>query len=360
MDTGLKYLNLANWIRENIENNTFKVGEKLISENQLCERFAISRQTVRQAIAILEKEGLVTRRRGSGTYINDSGKEKSPLTGNIGLITTYLDDYIFPSIISGVEKVLSKKNYNMLLRLTRNKVHNERLQLLTLLDSDVDGLIVEGTKTALPNPNLDLYRKFLEHDIPVIFINAYYPEMPCNFIVNDDVLGARLATRSLIEHGHEKIAGIFKHDDLQGNWRYKGFIDEMYEHNLPVDDQRLLWFSTESQDDLFTLEKLPFLMKIIKDSTAVICYNDQIAMKLIQLINQDFPPRGLSFVSFDNSPLGNMSVIPLSSITHPGKELGKMAAESILTMIENPSYKVCHTFEPLLVQRDSIHKIAQD
>ena len=171
LDTSLpKYLAIAAWMKKNIQSNHFKYGEKLISENQLCEKFSVSRQTARQAVATLEQEGLVTRRQGSGTYINRLNPTNKPATHHIGVITTYLDDHVFPYIISGAEKILSKKNYNMTLRLTRNKVHNERTQLLSLLESDIDGLIVEGTKTALPNPNQDVYAKFYERNIPIVFM----------------------------------------------------------------------------------------------------------------------------------------------------------------------------------------------
>ena len=350
-----KYLAVAEWIKENIQNNNLKPGEKLISENKLCEKFGISRQTARQAIAILEKENLVNRIQGSGTYINDIIQKKASY--NIGMVTTYLDDYIFPTIVSGIEKVLSQNNYNLTLRLTRNKVHNERTQLKSLLDSNIDGLIVEGTKTALPNPNLDIYQEFYDSGIPVIFINAHYPSLDCNYIINDDVEGGKMATRYLIETGHQHIAAIFKHDDLQGTLRYKGFLDEMYEKNLTIDEHCLIWYSTESQEDLFSLEQLPFLLKKLKNCSAVICYNDQIAMKLIQLFSQTELniPQDLSLISFDNSSLAEMASVPLSSITHPGKELGKLAAESILKMITNPQYTLKHIYRPSLIIRNSVH-----
>jgi len=354
-----KYIAISNWIKENIDNNTFKDGEKLISENQICERFDVSRQTARQAVLILEQNGLVTRKRGSGTYITKTVQTSKPMSHNIGIMTTYLDDHVFPYIISGAEKVLSKADYNMTLRLTRNKVHNERTQLLSLLDSEIDGLIVEGTKTSLPNPNLDVYQKFYEKNIPVIFINAYYQALSCNYIVNDDVLGARLATRHLIENGHKRIFGIFKHDDQQGENRYKGFIDELYDQNLSVDDHMIMWYSTESEDEYFRSNQLQILAEKLKKCTAVICYNDQVAMRLIQFFNQSTIniPKDLSIVSFDNTNVAEYASVPLTSVVHPSKEVGKLAALSILTMIENPLHTVNHTFSPDMVIRESVTKL---
>lgn len=353
-----KYLGVAEWMKQNIYNNTFKAGEKLISENQLCDKFSISRQTARQAIAVLEKEGLVIKKQGSGTYVNHITSENKVQSKTIGLVTTYLDDYIFPTIISGVEKVLSQNGYNTTLRLTRNKVNSEREQLLSLLKSDIDGLIVEGTKSALPNPNLDIYNQFTQRGIPVVFINSYYNSLNCNYIVVDDELGGEIATRYLIEKGHEKITGIFKYDDLQGNLRYKGFLSEMYKHHLSVDESAIIWYSTENMEQQFSPQNLEHLLNKIENSTAIVCYNDQIAMKMIQLLSNTTikVPADLSLVSFDNSSLSQIGTVPLTSVTHPAKELGKLAAESILTMIKNPHYEIKHIYQPELIIRDSVQK----
>lgn len=353
----LKYKQIAEWIRERIQDGTFSSGEKLLSENQLCEKFSISRQTARQAIQILVDDGLVSPKKGSGTFINDLPK-KGQKTQTIGVMTTYLDDYIFPRIISGIEKVLSQSGYQMTLRLTRNKVLNERSQLENLLASHIDGLIVEGTKTALHNPNLDIYQKFYEQGIPVIFINAYYQDLPCDYIVNGDEEGAQLATRRLIQCGHKKIAGIFKHDDLQGKLRYKGFLNEMYGQGLSIDDQAILWYSTENEEDVFNANNFPYLLKKFENCTAVICYNDQIAMKLIQIFNSSTLsiPEDLSLVSFDNSPLAEISSIPLSSVTHPSLKLGSLAAESILKKITDPNFNIQHVFVPEFMERTSLAK----
>ncbi|MBQ8993091.1 MAG: GntR family transcriptional regulator [Turicibacter sp.] len=354
-----KYLAVAQWIKQNIQTNHFKAGEKLISENQLCEKFSISRQTARQAIGILEKEGLIIKKQGSGTYVNEHLPQSKTISKNIGLITPELDDFIFPSIISGIEKVLSKNGYHTNVRLTHHKINNEREQLLSLLNSEIDGLIVEGTKSALPNPNLDLYRQFIEENIPVIFINNYYQSLDCNYILVDDEEGGRLATRYLIEQGHKRITGIFKYDDLQGNLRYKGFLTEMYQQQLQVDESTIIWYSTENMNQQFCIENLPSLLKKLNQSTAIVCYDDQIAMKLMQLLasNEQYIPKDLSIVSFNNSSLSQLATVPLSSITHPKEELGKLAAKSILKMIENPLYKIKHTYRPELIVRQSVKKI---
>lgn len=63
------YYQLVGIIKRNITGGILKPGELLPSETEICEAYHVSRTTVRQALSALESEGLVTRRRGRGTYI---------------------------------------------------------------------------------------------------------------------------------------------------------------------------------------------------------------------------------------------------------------------------------------------------
>lgn len=58
-----KYVELVNWIREQIDGKKFLPGQRMYSENRLKEMFHVSRQTIRHAIGILEEEGVLVRKR---------------------------------------------------------------------------------------------------------------------------------------------------------------------------------------------------------------------------------------------------------------------------------------------------------
>ena len=153
-----KYRFREETIKEKIKNGAYAPGERMESENRLSEEFGYSRQTVRQALSVLEREGLIERRRGSGTYI--STESRRPARGNnVAIVTTYISDYIFPTIIRGIEETLTGAGYSLTLGVTNNHVEDESRILQSLISRKTDGVIVEGTKTAFPNPNVELYRK---------------------------------------------------------------------------------------------------------------------------------------------------------------------------------------------------------
>ena len=67
-----RYLQIAETLREEIRRGDHPVGRHLPAEAALCERFGISRFTTRGALRLLEEQGLITRRRGSGTTVRSS------------------------------------------------------------------------------------------------------------------------------------------------------------------------------------------------------------------------------------------------------------------------------------------------
>ena len=63
------YIQIHDQIKANIENETYKIGDRLPSERELAKQFGVSRMTLRQAIQTLADEGILERKIGSGTYV---------------------------------------------------------------------------------------------------------------------------------------------------------------------------------------------------------------------------------------------------------------------------------------------------
>ncbi len=73
------YLQVATALREEIVSGVFPVGALLPTEDKLCERFSVSRYTVREALRLLRDDGLVSSRRGAGTVVIPPGAAGSDI-----------------------------------------------------------------------------------------------------------------------------------------------------------------------------------------------------------------------------------------------------------------------------------------
>ena len=97
-------------------------------------------------------------------------------------------------------------------------------------------------------------------------------------------------------------------------------------------------------------------MKRIKDCSAVCCYNDQIAVKVIKVLekNDISVPDDISVTGMDNSTLAELCIPPLTSVYNPISLLGETAAKNLLSLIEDPSFNAEVLFRPVVIERSSV------
>lgn len=333
-----KYVQIASSIRAQILEGAYQSTMRLPTEMELAASYQVNRQTVRRALAVLTEDGLIERHQGSGSYI----KDLSPAHGtSIAILATYINDYIFPSILQDAQTVFAHNGYSTMVYCTHNQVNMEREILKSILSSSVCGLLVEGTKTALPNPNLDLYEHLHKAGIPVLFLHGTYAALPNTVCVSDDDFhGGYLLTQFLLQKGHTRIAGIFKSDDIQGHNRYFGFLSALRDAGLPLPDPQILWYSTEEKKQILKDDNDSVLQDFVKHSiqgaTAVICYNDEIGFALVKLLLSMGirVPENMAVVSFDNSTYSEFSNVKITSLAPGSKHIGRIAAERLVDMLQ--------------------------
>ncbi len=364
-----KYYKLMEYLRDEMLTGHIMPGEKIPSENELANKFSLSRHTVRKSIALLANEGLLYTEHGRGTF--SSGiLRKSKDSRNIGVITTYISEYIFPQVIDGIDEVLSHYGYSIILKNTGNDFFKEVACLKDILGKDIAGLIVEPTRSALYTQNIKYYETLDSYNIPYVFIHGCYEQLgrkPC--VLLDDTGGMYDLVMYLVKTGHRNICGIFKADDVQGLNRHKGYVKALSESGLVYDPEKVIWFHTEDR----ATKPFAALQTIISGGSeidAVTCYNDEIACETVRLLTgmARKVPQEISVTGFDDSYLAESGPVKLTTVRHPKKDLGREAASMVLQLISagkagtiasgdvSPNYPeepTVRVFKPELVLRDS-------
>jgi GntR family transcriptional regulator len=70
------YIQVATLLRNRIADGQFRAGQKMPTQEELEQEFGVARVTVRQAVQLLEKEGLVHRQQGRGTFVTPHMPER--------------------------------------------------------------------------------------------------------------------------------------------------------------------------------------------------------------------------------------------------------------------------------------------
>ena len=355
-----KYFTLMEELKEEIISGRIQPGEKLPSENQFTVQYSLSRHTVRKALSLLEQEGYIEACHGKGTFCSEKMRHMKK-SRNIAVVTTYISDYIFPRLIQGMDNVLSEQGYSIILKNTGNSRQKEAKCLEELLQKDIDGLIIEPSKSQLSCRHPGLYENLEKYQIPYIFIQGIYTEMKDKpHILMDDARGGYLVTKYLLEQGHRRITGFFKADDIQGIQRHKGYVRALQEAGIPYDPDLVVWFHTEDR------RSKPSMMvkEMVKTGSlphGIVCYNDQIAVQVIESLEDCGlqVPKDISVTGYDNSLYAQRGT-GITTNAHPQERLGEMAAELILEKINGVSEedsKVERLIQPELIVRGSCRRL---
>ena len=347
-----KYVQISEYFKVKMLDGSIGYGDKLMSESEIVEHFKVSRHTVRQALMQLEKEKFIYKEQGRGAFC--CYKEKNRVSKNIAVLTTYISNYIFPPIISGIEEVLSSSGYTLSLYNTNNEKAKEGEYLKKIIDSEFSGLIIEPTMSALTNVNSDLYRELEEKSIPYIMINAKYDDLKAAYVVMDDIAGGYGLTKYLLQMGHKNIAGIFKTDDLQGIKRQEGYLSALETAGTEIEEEYIGKYVT-GQESFLPYEFISNLLRKENKPTAVVCYNDQVAFYVLQAARDAGlrVPEDISIVGYDDSDIATATEVKLTTVRHPKEEMGRRVARFLINMIEQGEKNPFFVYRPELIVRNS-------
>lgn len=347
---------IENYYINLIEENKVSAGEQLPSENEIAAFFNVSRHTVRQALNYLVQEGWIYKERGKGSFF--SNKRENEKKKNVAVLTTYISDYIFPRIISGIEEELRKKGYNLLLFSSNNDIENEKVCLENIINQDISGLILEPAQSSINTLSHECMEKLEKNNIKYIEINANCDGEESAYIIVDDEQGGYKLTHYLLELGHRNIAALLKVDDLQGERRRKGYIEALNEYDINFNKSIVGEYITDNRD-MYVDQFVRNILKLEDRPTAIVCYNDQIALRVINNLRKEgiSVPVDISIVSFDDSSLAISSDIKLTTIKHPKRDMGVQAAKCIIDMIESRIEKPQYIYPAELIVRDSCKRL---
>ena len=178
--------------------------------------------------------------------------------------------------------------------------------------------------------------------VPCVFFNGFYQELPGSvYVVTDDRAAGYDAVKVLLGAGCTRLGGIFKSDDRQGHERYAGFAKGLSQAGGVLNDDNVVWYSTGDKADLFHGDMAHHVIQSLKNCDGVVCYNDQIAYGLIELLrNHGFHvPQEISVVGFDNASVSDYSPVKITRYLRVPKEaMGHRVAEKIIRM-EKPAVR---------------------
>jgi LacI family transcriptional regulator len=267
-------------------------------------------------------------------------------TLSVGVVTQAIDSPFYGGTLRGIEDSLAEAGYSALFVSGHWDPAAEARCIDTLRSRRVDGIIVLTGRLS------GIALRALSKTLPVVVTGRKLQAPNLVALDFDNCAGARLATRHLIELGHERIAFIAGdpvHPDAQQ--RHKGYIEALIEAGLSYDQALVRQGHFHEEDgraavDALVAARTPF--------TALFSTNDQMAMGALLALHQHGlqVPRDVSLVGFDDLPASTYSVPPLTTVRQPAYAIGECAARAMLDLLRGVE-PVVEMPPPTLVVRSS-------
>lgn len=276
---------------------------------------------------------------------------KTNKTRTIGMLTASNANPFFAEVIHGVEATCYERGYHLVLCNSDGDLDKQQSYLRTLEEKRIDGLLV---MSAHNEPAF--FQTLNEHcSEPMVILDCQVPGIHADVIMEDAESGGYEATRYLINSGHRDIGCISGPQHLSpSSARYAGYQRAMTESRLAINTDWICEgeLTAESGFHLTT----GMLAKQAPPS-ALFVGNDLMAMGVIcALQSQGYKvPDDVSVMGYDNIELASFTSPPMTTMHQPKRELGQLAADTLLNRIENPKIEpTVRTLRSTLVERKSV------
>ncbi|WP_159602098.1 LacI family DNA-binding transcriptional regulator [Agromyces humi] len=208
---------------------------------------------------------------------------------------------------------------------------------------------IEGLVVIAPQVRVFDTLARLEMDVPYVSLQSTGRDEDHALSV-DQIAGARMATRHLIELGHRSIYHLAGPQDwIEAEARMRGFLEEMSAQDVattaPILGDWTAEFGYYAGRELLT----------VRDFTAIFASNDQMALGLMHAVRDaglDIP-RDVSIIGFDDIPEAAHFWPPLTTVRQDFAELGRRCVALLLGDIGEASTEATGTITPELVVRRS-------
>lgn len=249
----------------------------------------------------------------------------------IGLVIKEIVNPYYARIMKGVFDGCTENGYTVLLGSSELSPEKEKQSLETLLNHRVDGLII----SPLQGHDIDFtyLADLLRDHYPLVMLNVVQ-NYPTNVVDIDNIQAAYQAVSYLAELGHVKIAYFAgPRFSAHSGDRLQGYQQALIDKILPLHRNYIVQSGSYIEDGL--AQGKHFFSQPIDLPTAVLCYNDLVAIGLMNaLLDLNIAvPEQVSVVGFDDIDFCKSFRIPLTTVHIPTYEIGRTAAELLIKQI---------------------------
>lgn len=350
MNTPSKHRTISRQLAAEIIAGKYRQTGRLPSEVQFVKRFGVSRPTVGRALKDLQDQGLIERRKGSGTFVRseqDRADDAHSAIPQLGMIVPSLrHTEIFESICGELASLARVNDFGLWWGASTSPVSELKMSVdeaealcARFIERGVMGVFFVPFEHQADREaaNRRITERLRQAGIPVVLldrdIGAFPNRNAYDLVGVDNFAGGYQLAEHLIKLGARKLAYVMRPLTASTvDARIAGARIAMLAYGLEA--SRPFVYSGDPTD-------LKFVRSFAQARRfdAILCTSDHIAAQLLQSLTRlgIRVPQDLRLVGFDDVRFASLLTIPLTTMEQPSRDIAITAFNALLERIKNPT-----------------------
>lgn len=249
----------------------------------------------------------------------------------LAVIVPQIANNFFSQAINGIEAIAYDRGYHVIIFQTHERYEREQATIELALSRRVDGLLLSLSSETADVAHL---RALHGQGVPLVLFDRVAAGLPVTQVVADNFGGAYAATAHLLQTGRRRIAHLTIPPYLSiTRERLAGYRAALAQYDVPY-DENLVRYGTFGPDEADELVAQLLAQEPRPD--AFFTASDRLALGALRALRRRRIqiPDDISLIGFTNLPAPDMLHPPLSTVTQPAQEIGQLAAERLIELIE--------------------------
>ena len=253
---------------------------------------------------------------------------------SIGVIIAEIANSFFSQIINGVESVAHAKGYNVIITQSLESYEREVSNINFLASRSVDGCLISvSTETH----NYEHITKLHKSGFPFVCVDRVIDEMKTHKVSIVNFKGAHEATTELIKRGFKRIAMLGNAEHLSiTQQRLSGYKKALTDAGYDVDDSIIKYCMHGGMIYNEVEQAMDEAMRLRHKPDAFFAASDKLTTNFVRYcrVKKIKIPDKLGLIGFSNLDLTDLLVPSLSVIRQPAFDMGRIATELLIKIIE--------------------------
>jgi LacI family transcriptional regulator len=253
----------------------------------------------------------------------------------IGVIVCEIANSFFSQVINGIESIAYKHGYNVIIAQSRESFDREILNLQYLTSRSVDGLIISvSTETK----DFSYFKELNQRGLPIVFFDRIVDEIATHKVIVDNYKGAYEATIHLINSGYRNIAAIGNTEQLSiTRERLSGYRSALLDNGIAINDSLIKYCPHGGMINAEVEDAVNELLQLPQPPDAIFASADKLTTGCLHIFKTKKiqVPGDIGLIGFSNTDLTELLDPPLSVIRQPAFEMGEIATDLLLQVIES-------------------------